>query len=497
MGFAIWLYAIAGPQLLQHILAPRWIADGMLTTARAHDLFVPSTLLSLGLNLVLYFGLSLRARPRLIDRIQASAFIELAVPGKDSQHDQQLQGTVGDLKELVSQFIGRKDAVSAFEQLGREGGRRLRDSDRIDSFFAHAAERMLAGAIGAALARSVIGQQLVQAGQKPDDVLRVLDEAAQAVQFNRDLLHATLDNLSEGVSVVDSELRLVVWNTRYLEIFGYPPSQIFVGKPIAEVIRLNASLAGVGGEEMDYFVERRLAQIRRRKPHVHERQLRNGMILKIVGSPMPGGRYVTSFTDVTELRSAANALHQANEQLEERVDRRTYELKEANVALAAAKSMAERATKSQARFLAAASHDVLQPLQAARLFIGTVVEDGHEKDLVAQKLLANADLAIDFADRLLRSLLNLSRLEVGGIKPEVRPVDVGALFHELRREFELVAAEKGLTLKFVPTRACVSRPRSFAIGPAEPRRQCDPLYANGRGIGWMSPGSRRSPLRNT
>ena len=454
-GFGVWLYAVAGPQLLPHLPAPGWIAEGMLSSARANELSVPSVIFSLVLNTALYIGFSVRAHPRLIDRIQAAAFVDAATAAEGTQQDPELHGTIGDIRALVGQFVGHQDATRAFDQIGKERGRRLRDSDRMDASIVRAAERMLAGAIGASLARSVIGWQLAGESRKPTDVMRVLDEAAQALQFNRELLHTTLDNLSQGVSVVDEELRLVAWNSKYIELFEFPAGFIYAGKPIEEVIRYGTIRAGYTGDEVERQVERRLTHIRRRQRHVYERDRPDGTVLKILGSPMPGGRYVTSFTDVTELRSAARALSQANELLEERVASRTRELTEAIKELGAAKAVAERATNSQARFLAAASHDVLQPLQAARLFIGTLAEDRPADDLGSIELLRNADLSIESADRLLRALLNLSRLEVGGVRPEVRPVDVAELLHELQREFEPVANEKGLVLRVVPSEVWV------------------------------------------
>lgn len=450
-GFCVWLYAVAIPQLLPHFLSSDWIANVFWSAGQANALFVPSVICSLSLNVALYFVMSLRARPHLIDRIQSAAFITAATPDERPEQDRELHGTVGNLKSLVSQFVGHEDANRAFNHLGREQGRRLRDNDHITPPLARAAERMLAGAIGAALARRVIGWQLADTARDTDDVVRVLDEAAQAVQFNRELLNTTLNNLDQGVSVVDADLRLVAWNKRYIELFEFPPGFIYVGKPLEDVLRFGAMKAGYIGKEIEDQVERRVAHIRRRQIHSFERDRADGLVLKILGSPMSGGRYVTSYTDVTELRRAAHALTQANEHLEERVVSRTRELTEAVTALAAAKLLAERATNSQTRFLAAASHDVLQPLQAARLFVATAMEV--PSDRTAQDLLTHADLAIESADRLLRALLNLSRLEIGGVKLEVRPVEIAALLGELQREFAMAASEKGLTLRVIATRA--------------------------------------------
>ena len=446
-GIGVWLVLVVAPQV--------WAAEPV---AADSDLLLKGLLFSLTLNTALFVALSLRARPRLIDRIQASAFVSTSPSTTAPSDADALHGAVADLRALVGQFVGADDAQRAFDILGDEQGRRFRDSDPIDPALVRAAERMLAGAIGASSARSVIGWALAAQGDRaPSDVFRVLDKAAQAVQFNRELLQATLDNLSQGVSVVDSELRLEAWNARYLELLQLPADFVFVGKPIAEVIRLNALRSGLAPADAEAFVERRLEHMRRRSSHVYERMRDDGMVLKSIGTPMPNGGYVTSFTDVTELRTAAIALAEANEQLEERVRVRTLELTEAvsalaeaNAALADAKAVAERASRAQSRFLAAASHDLLQPLHAARLFLGAL-EERPESGPEGVELVRDADRAIDSADGLLRSLLNLSRLEVGGIEPEVGPVSANSLLQELWREFAPVASDKGLQLRMAST----------------------------------------------
>lgn len=445
-GFLVWLWTLALPQVVGELAAPAFLAPHALFGLGGLDPLVHGVLWSLGLNTALYVVVSMRARPRLIDRVQATAFVHTDLTDSAAQARGPLSGTVADLKGLLARFLGDAGAQRAFADYEAELGRPLKPIDPVDAALARAAERMLAGAVGASSARGVIATALSGQGD-PDEVVRLLDEAAQAVQFNRELLQAALDNLSQGVSVVDADLRLVAWNRRYLELFRYPPGFVFVGRPVADLIRYNAEKGDCGPGEVEAHVARRLEHLRRARPHRFERVRRDGRILLSQGAPMPGGGYVTTFTDVTEdraienaLRQAARALEDANEQLEDRVEARTAEL-------ADAKALAERATDSKTRFLAAASHDLLQPLHAARLFIGALAEDA--SDGAARELARNADRAIGSADRLLRALLNLSKLEAGGVKPEPRALAVGPLIEEMCREFEPLAAEKGLTLTAV------------------------------------------------
>ena len=450
-GFACWIYSIALPQL-GFIEPPAWMGRG--------DPLVVGVLWSLSLNIGLFIGVSLLTRPRLIERIQAATFVEDAEPLAEGP-SHALSAQVGDLRDLMARFMGEAAARRSFADLSRELGRPLRDHDPVTPAVARAIERRLAGAVGATSARGVIAAALSEGARGPDDVTRLLDEAAQAVQFNRELLQATLDNMSQAVSVVDADLRLIAWNAPYLKLFHFPQGFIHVGKPIAEVIRWNAERGECGPGGIEVHVERRLQHLKRRTRHTFERLRPDGRIVRSVGAPMPGGGYVTTYTDITEdkrrqasLEEAARALEEANERLEARVAERTRELAEAT-------ARAEAATASKSRFLAAASHDLLQPLHAARLFVAALGEELKDGDPDSRALARDADLAIATADRLLRALLNLSKLEAGGVKPELRPVSAAALLRDLEREFAPLAAEKGLRLIVRPCDAWVRSDRDL------------------------------------
>lgn len=449
-GMTVWAVMLAAPQL-----APGF---GLNVPAMLglEDPFAAGVFLSLTLNLGVFVLVSRARPPRLIDRVQARAFVDRLGLDWLEGRGGSAGASVGDLRALVARFIGDERAERAFAAWARETDVRLKDADPADAALARAAERMLAGAVGAAAARRVLAAALAAGGRAPEDVVRMLDEASQAVQFNRDLLQTTLDNIDQGVSVVDEDLRLTAWNRRYVEMFGLPAGFVHVGLPVAAVYRLNAERgeAGVPDHEIDAWVERRLEALARRIPHDHEREQPDGRILRSSGAPIPGGGYATSYTDITALRRAARELEEANERLEARVADRTERLEEA-------RRQAEDATASKTRFLAAASHDLLQPLHAARLFIAALREDADLAGSPARGLATNADRAIDSAHRLLTALLNLSKLEAGGVQPAVAPLALGGLFDELAREFAPVARAKGLTLTVAPSSLWIASDRDL------------------------------------
>lgn len=435
-GMAIWGWGVVLPQM-----GGPGLPGGWPPMPDPFDLAVCASLLA---NLLIYVAVSLRCQPSLIDAIQADAFMRGATPAAANE-PRGLELTVGDLRRLLHHFLGSTDAAQGLADFVRDQGRPLNDDQPVTPMMARIAERMLAGAIGASSARNVIG--LALAGQRgaAADVNHFLDEAAQAVQFSRDIVHAALNGIDHGISVVDSDLKLVAWNARYLQLFNFPPGEVYVGRPLVELIALSASIEGLGPREQAMMVSERMGGMQQREGRSFETRWSGGRTLRIVGKPLAGGEYITSFSDVTEVRTAERTMQSINEELEQRVQARTAELTLANQALAHANEIAERVVTSQNRFVAAASHDLLQPLHAARLYLATGLDDA-APGTGLHTIISRADLSIQAADRLLNALLNLSRIEIGGETPEIVPVAIDDLLITLKGEFEPLAAAKGLRL---------------------------------------------------
>src|ERR1700758_565195 len=168
-------------------------------------------------------------------------------------------------------------------------------------------------------------------------------------------------------------------------------------------------------------------------------------------NPMPDGGIVTPFTDITPSVKAADELERANESLERRGQERTEELTRLNTELGRAKGEAEEANVSKTRFLAAASHDVLQPLNAARLYVTSLVErqlPGSEARLVR-----NIDASLEAVEEILGVLIEIARLDTGRLEPDITEFPLQEVFERLELEFLPLARDKGLDLRVVPTAA--------------------------------------------
>jgi PAS domain S-box-containing protein len=147
------------------------------------------------------------------------------------------------------------------------------------------------------------------------------------------------------------------------------------------------------------------------------------------------------YVDTTEQRRSEAILRNINESLERRVTQRTAELE-------TARARAEEANIGKTRFIAAASHDLLQPLHAVRLFAAALAERHRGDELVAK-----VDLGLGAVEALLDALLDIAKLDAGAITPEKRPVPIGPLLQSLADAFAPVAKQNGIALRLVNTAA--------------------------------------------
>jgi len=615
VGFAMWAWTLLVPAFAQTGWLPLslveagpwgigWLRPYALFGVDGFDPVTHGVLWSLGANLACFLVVSYLTVPRMLERRQAAAFV-----GDDGEQPedatlpaftQRMRGAanVGDLRILAERFIGRDKAAAAFA--GHFKARRLHYSEgaRADVELLELTERLLSGAMGASAARMVLLSALRGVELQIEDVASIVGEASQLSRFNRDLLESTLENVAEGISVLDADNRLVVWNRRYAELFRYPDRLLRIGTPVEDLIRYNAELGRCGPGDVEAHVAKRLAHLRQGEPHVYQRVRDDGLVLEMRVNPLPGGGYVASFGDITEhkhteralresernirvytdnvpvliayvdhklvyrfvnkayeqavglhrdaiwgrrvdevlgherflqreahmegalngirqsfevatrdeqgrtryaeatyipefdaagsvrgfyalfhditeRRRAQQELREAYATLEQRVEERTRELSELNQrlrneiklrnriehALREAKGDAEAANLSKTRFLAAASHDLLQPLNAARLFTSAL---GHaEQDGKNLRAVERIDSSLRAAEELLAALLDISKLDAGALEPQLTHFRVDDVLETLGVEFSIIARERGIAFRSMPSSVMVHTDRQF------------------------------------
>ncbi|MGB0733663.1 MAG: NahK/ErcS family hybrid sensor histidine kinase/response regulator, partial [Pontibacterium sp.] len=152
--------------------------------------------------------------------------------------------------------------------------------------------------------------------------------------------------------------------------------------------------------------------------------------------------------DITERRRTALELREAYRTMEQRVIERTSELTELNDQLRDASHVAEQANLSKTKFLAAVSHDLLQPLNAARLFTSALSEQVHEPD--QHSMVAAVSNSLDDVESLLGTLVDISKLDAGAVSPDVTSFDLESLLNNIANEYQQIAQSENLGFRFVP-----------------------------------------------
>jgi len=421
-GLALWTWTLALPPVLPAGWRA-WLATSpfdplCLFGIGQADPLVHGTLWSLGTNLAFHALAAARRMP-------GNPLPRLVSPPRQVTD-------IGSLARLVAGFVGAERADAEFPPARR--------AQPVDRRTAQRARALIATVVGASSARTLVASALAGGRMDLADVTRMLDEGGQSLRFSRQLLTATFENIDAGICVADGEQNLVAWNSRYEEIFAFPPGLIRSGLPVAVPIRYNAERGDFGPGTPEQHIAVRLAQMRAGRAVSFERHRPDGRVIKTVGGPMPGGGYVMSFTDMTAEAETRAELQRTLAELEARVAARTADLSDANRRLA-------EADRDKTRFLAAASHDLLQPLHAARLFTAALQREVRPE---GQALVGRIDSAIVAAEDLLRALLDISKLDAGGVVPHPEPLALAPFLSELVESLRPAAIARGLVLHLGP-----------------------------------------------
>jgi Na+/proline symporter/signal transduction histidine kinase len=419
---------------------------------------VHGVLWSLTLNVIAYVAFSLMRAPNAIERLQANIFVPPErTPMTQSFRLWRSSVTVEELTTTVARYLGEERTAAAFASFAESQRVSLDPKQEADMQLLRYAEHILASAIGAASSRLVLSLLLRKRTVSTKAALKLLDDASAAFQYNREILQTALDHVRQGIAVFDKDLQLVCWNRQFGEILDLPPALTRVGVGLDDLLRHNARHDAIGQGVADDLVRERIARYVSVGEPIRERFTENGPVIEIRANPMPDGGLAMTATDVTPSVEAAEALERANENLERRVHERTKELTRLNAALERAKGEAEEANVSKTRFLAAASHDILQPLNAARLYVTSLVERQGSGD--DAQLVSNVDASLEAVEEILGALLDISRLDSGAMRPEFSSFRLDELMRQLEVEFAPLAREKGLELTFMPTSRSVRSDR--------------------------------------
>ncbi len=342
------------------------------------------------------------------------------------------------------------------------------------------AENLLSSYVGSASARILLNAISSKNGISRVEMSDLVAKAGKDFQFNKEVLQASITHLPLGVSVVDADLKLVAWNKLYASFFDYPDDFLYVGKPIIEILQYNAQRGLFGNNDQHDEIQKRMHKMLVGESYKTVRHDLFHRVIEISGHPLPAGGFITCFANITEYYKIQKALEQSKAELEQRVIKRTEQLE-------SAKLLAETANTSKTKFLAATSHDLMQPLNAASLFASMLKENLHiftqSRALPATKqsdtsallqseqiaLAKSTDLAnnlihsLENAEELLGMLVEITKLENDQIKPNPHPFNLHEMLLGLSKEYRYIAEQKGLSLVYVPTSVWINTDRRLLM----------------------------------
>jgi len=487
-GFAVWVYTLLVPWVAkaglisgEFVLNGPFGLDALRPEALFHSQMDPlshAVFWSLFANIAAFVAVSLARAPQPIERLQAQIFIPASSdsprPSRSQFRRFSTSLTIRDLEQTTARYLGPERAKRSFAAFAARRSpvpaSGTTGTELADVHDVRFTEHLLTSAVGPASARLILSLLLKRDNVSAGSALRLLDDANEALQFNRDLLQSAIDQVRHGLAVFDKDMRLICWNRQFRELLDLPEEFVQLNVPLDSVLRVSAGRAGIESPGLESLIGDRLMKLAVRHEIYHERELAPNRILEVRTNPMPQDGIVVTFSDITQRVASDAALARSNETLERRVAERTVELMQVNAALEVAKAAADETSLEKTRFIAAASHDILQPLNAARLYAASLVErplpgpEGH--------LIRNLDASLSAVEEILSALIEVSRMDAGRLEPDIEAFALAPLLDQLRVEFEPLARDKGLVFTVLPTSGWVLTDRRLL------RRVLQNLIAN-------------------
>ncbi len=287
---------------------------------------------------------------------------------------------------------------------------------------------------------------------------------AEALRESERWIRLITDHVPALIAYVSADLTYEFTNKVYEEWYRWP-SDGMLGQSLREVH------SGEHWRQLEPYIDRALSgesvsfEMAERNHAGQQRYMLRSYVPNRQANGEVAGIFVL-IQDITDRRRTAEALHQAYQNLEQRVRERTAELTSLNdqllreidershveARLREAKREAEVANLSKTKFLAAVSHDLLQPLNAARLFTSALLE---QPGTSSSGLIRNISNSLEDVENLLGTLVDISKLDAGVIKPDIAPFAVSELLENLAMEFRQIAGAEQLQLDFIPCSALV------------------------------------------
>jgi len=282
---------------------------------------------------------------------------------------------------------------------------------------------------------------------------------AESLKKSERWLRLITDNVPAMIAYVGADLKFQFTNQVYTDWYGHSPTDLY------ELENQQKSTNFILGKIKPYVDKALMGESVSFETEEIDKTGTSCYLLKSYVPNIDSRGEVLGFfvlvRDITQRRQSALALQKAHDQLERRVEERTSQLQteieehqQAQSDLVTAIKEADLANMSKTKFLAAVSHDLLQPLNAAQLFNGSLAEQVKDKNL--QSLVGSVATSLNDLENLICTLVDISKLDAGVVKADKSSFNLADLLDNLANEYQQQTTHYQVTLSYVPSHFIVN-----------------------------------------
>ncbi|MBT4888252.1 MAG: transporter substrate-binding domain-containing protein, partial [Rhodospirillales bacterium] len=244
--------------------------------------------------------------------------------------------------------------------------------------------------------------------------------AEEELASRTNLLQAALGSITQGLAAFDKDLKLISWNDQYLKIREYPEELVHTGADFRSLVEYDFKRQEFGVDSQELTVQMQVDRAMKFEHHEFERQRPDGSYIEVRGGPIPGGGFVSTYSDITERKQAEVELHDAKEK-------------------------AEAATKSKGEFLAAMSHEIRTPMNGVVGMIDLLQQTKLEGD---QRQMTGTIRDSAYALlTIINDILDFSKIEAGKLDLEEIPVSLTDVVNGVADTLAPTVRAKGIGIK--------------------------------------------------
>lgn len=320
-GFLVWGYTLVLPSFAQSGWLPlsfieqgpfglAWLKPQALFGVGWENPLIHSLFWSAFFNVGCYLVVSLFSRQSPVEQAQARAFVDVfSAPSESPDRAWKGQIKIDELERNVARFADRDRVMRLFGRYRDDTNSDYSPGMDAPAGLLTQVEKLLSGVVGSASARALIDTGLRPSSLNLESVLDIIDEASSAVEASREVLESVVENIDQGISMFDSEMNLVAWNRRFVEINDLPEEMLRGGVTLRDICGYNIDRGEYGlVEDREAYIRQYIEKTFQSQRVVFEKVRPNNRVLELSRTPLATGSVVTTYTDITQRKQAEKEL---------------------------------------------------------------------------------------------------------------------------------------------------------------------------------------------